>query len=124
MTPWPVLFRRSSGSSGEIKVGRFKPDVTLSGQLQEPDGQGDQSSLSSSAPCSSSSEDAEANEREEEEQSLAPWMEPDRLIRNDSSRCIHVLKADGTLTCGRALPVKFSILDEVPAVARFSNGCF
>ena len=63
-------------------------------------------------------------EREKEEQSLAPWMAPDQLIRNDSSRRIHVLISDGHITCGRDLPVKYTVLDDIPIAARFCNGCF
>ena len=69
-------------------------------------------------------DDDEAKAREEEEQAVAPWLEPDKYIRNDSSRRVHVLKSDGTLTCGRPLPVKYTILDDLPVSPRFCGGRF
>ena len=109
---------------GDIKSERFKPDVTRSGQIVEASGDG-ASSCSSSAACSSSSEDPDPNDVEVDEEALAPYLQQDKYIRNDSSRRIHVLFSESnTLACGSDLPVKFSILSELPDNARFCGGCF
>ena len=47
----------------------------------------------------------------------------DKLIRNGSSRRVHDLNADETLRVVR-LPVKYTGLSDIPAVARFCSGCF
>ena len=106
----------------EIRAGKFKPDVTRSGQLQA-EGAADSSSSSSAAPRSSSSEDADAAAHLEEE--LKVCVLQDKIIRNDSSRCLHVMAGDDSLTCGRPLPTRFTILDKLPdAPAKFCGGCF
>ena len=103
----------------EIKAGSFKPDVTRSGQLVAQSLPEDDSSVSSCAACSSSSEDPEAAGTGGEAATTV-----DQFIRNASSGCAHVLTADGRLTCGREVPVRYSILQDLPGQVRLCGGCF
>ena len=107
----------------DIKSERFKPDVTRGGQTVSDPG-GGASSCSSSAACSSS-EDPDPKDVEVDEEALAPYLQQDKHIRNDSSRRVHVLLSESMcLACGRDLPVKYSILNELPANTHFCGGCF
>ena len=112
--------RLLAATIAEIRAGRFLPDVARSGQIKAS---AESSSSSSAAPCSSSSEDAEAAEKDKKE--LADYVTQDQIIRNISSRCVHVLKSDGALTCGRDVPTRYSILERMPeAPAKLCGGCF
>ena len=102
----------------DIASGKFAPDNTRSGQLIEKI-----SSESSSAARSSSSEDPEAEDKESDS-SLPAEFKPDRFLRNDSSRRIHMLRSEGGLACGDSYPVRYSILDDLPVNARFCCRCF
>ena len=108
----------------EIRAGKFLPDVTRSGQLQpKKDEALASSSSSSAAPRSSSSEDADAAAHVEEEVKICQVL--DIIIRNSSSRCLHIMTADDMLICGRPVPTRYAFLDALPEPpAKFCGGCF
>ena len=108
----------------EIKADSFRPDVTRSGQLSKADDAASESSVSSGTPCSSSSDDPEASVCKAEEPMMEELLRQDQIIRNDSSRRLHIMSPDGRLTCGREPPVKYTILDSIPDKAKFCGGCF
>ena len=109
----------------EIEDGIFDPDATRSGQLigpgpVQPAQQAPSSSSSSGSSVTSSDPEPVLSEAE------APpgLFEQDRFVKNASSGRIHVQRSDGALVCARAMPVRFSILESLPAGARFCAGCF
>ena len=113
--------RRLVAMLREVGAKRFLPDATRSGQLVAP--QPDSSSGSSSAACSESSE-GPAEDGGEAEQEVGGALERDRFLQNSKTKRVHIFLPDDSLSCCRAVPVTFSILDELPPAARLCRDCF
>ena len=66
----------------------------------------------------------EALEREALEPAVAKLFQQDQVIRNDSSRRLHLLTADGRIMSGRDPPVRYTIPETIPDKAKLCGGCF
>ena len=60
----------------------------------------------------------------EDEGSPAPAIELEKLVRNDKTKRVHLVTAEGALSCTRVWPVNYTMLDDLPADARLCRECF
>ena len=117
--------RTLSSVINEIRVGRFVPDTTRSGQVAQPDQpKAASSSSSSAAPRSLSpiaSSQAPSSGAEEPQGDV---VVEDSFIRNETTKRFHIPREDGKLACDRELPVRRSYCDTLPWDARLCSRCF
>ena len=108
----------------EIAAGSFEPDNTRSGQLTQAMPRRTASSTSSSSVSRAASLANSSKPTSDAEDSPEPSLGCDRLVRNDHSKCFHVLRSDGSLACGRELPSQHSSHEQLPPTARLCRRCF
>ena len=110
--------RKLSALIRDVAAGRFDPDATRSGQFARPP----------SSSCSSSGGRSESSEGPVDEVLAEPEVEVpvvlEKFVRNDKTKRVHILTETGELSCERAFPVSYSVLEELPADARLCRDCF
>ena len=112
----------------DIAAGRFRPDVTRSGQVVARPASAVASSTSCSRQASpsslgSSSVDERAHLVATDEEIVCDDGE-EKLVRNDRTKHFHMLVGTNKLACGRPAPVSMSYHDELPFGALMCTRCF